>query len=139
MKKRLVMSEFPLHPAKTLVLEGFYLCDTRHELEFKLEGFSLRNDCTICKYTRYFFYAAAPVVILIGMGSGPGVAPSLDFITIDLGDYLAVGILAALACLIVARVYVEYFVPWRNNKTSTEVGTHTDDECKKDAAMDRER
>ena len=96
--------------AEAKVFTGFYLCDTRRGLACYLAGFCLSNDCTICKYTRYFFYAAAPIVILIGMGGGPGVAPSLQFITVDLGDYLAVGILIALFSLIIFRAYVEYYV-----------------------------
>ena len=101
----------------------------------------MANDCTICKYTRYFFYAAAPIVILIGMGSGPGVAPSLQFITVDLGDYLAVGILIALFSLIIFRAYVEYYVPWRDGRdaeSSRAQGNRTDDECKNDAATDQD-
>ena len=102
----------------------------------------MSSDCTICKYTRYFFYAAAPIVILIGMGSGPGVAPSLQFITVDLGDYLAIGILIALVSLIIVRVYVEYYVPWRNGRNIESLraqGAHTDKERKHDAATDQER
>ena len=101
----------------------------------------MANDCTICKYTRYFFYAAAPIVILIGMGSGPGVSPSLQFITVDLGDYLAVGILIALFSLIMFRAYVEYYVPWRdkhNIEFSKARVARTDDECKHDVASDRD-
>ena len=101
----------------------------------------MANDCTICKYTRYFFYAAAPIVILLGMGSGPGVSPSLQFITVDLGDYLAVGILIALVSLIIFRAYVEYYVPWRderNIESSKAQGARTDDECKHDAATDQD-
>jgi hypothetical protein len=96
------------------------------------------NDCTICKYTRYFFYAAAPIVILIGMGGGQGTSPSLEFITVDLGDYLAAGILIALFSLIIFRVYVEYYVPWRSGRDRDSRGTHKDDECKHDAAPDQD-
>ncbi len=99
----------------------------------------MANDCTICKYTRYFFYAAAPIVILIGMGSGPGVSPSLQFITVDLGDYLAGGILIALFSLIIFRAYIEYYVPWRNERdteSSRTQGDRTDGEHKHDAAAD---
>ena len=101
----------------------------------------MSNDCTICKYTRYFFYAAAPIVILIGMGSGPGVSPSLKFITVDLGDYLAVGILIALVSLIIFRTYIEYYVPWRderNTESSRAQGARTDDGCQHDAAADQD-
>ena len=101
----------------------------------------MSNDCTICKYTRYFFYAAAPIVILIGMGSGPGVSPSLQFITVDLGDYLAVGILIALVSLIIFRTYIEYYVPWRdgrNIESSKAQCARTDDERKHDAATDQD-
>ena len=101
----------------------------------------MANDCTICKYTRYFFYAAAPIVILIGMGSGPGVSPSLQFITVDLGDYLAVGILIALFSLIIFRAYVEYYVPWRderNIESSRAQGARTDDEFQHGAAADQD-
>ncbi len=101
----------------------------------------MANDCTICRYTRYFFYAAAPIVILIGMGSGPGVAPSLQFITVDLGDYLAIGILIALFSLITFRAYIEYYVPWRDGrdtKSSTAQSARTDDEYKHDATADRD-
>jgi hypothetical protein len=97
------------------------------------------NDCTICKYTRYFFYAAAPIVILIGMGGGPGTSPSLEFITVDLGDYLAAGILIALFSLIIFRVYVEYYVPWRNGRDTDSRRTYKDDECKHDAAPDQDQ
>jgi hypothetical protein len=101
----------------------------------------LSNDCTICKYTRYFFYAAAPIVILIGMGSGPGVSPSLQFITVDLGDYLAAGILIALVSLIIFRTYIEYYVPWRDGRDVESSGapsTQTDDNCKSNAASDQD-
>ena len=101
----------------------------------------MSNECILCKYTRYFFYAAAPIVILIGMGGGPGVAPSLQFITVDLGDYLAVGILIALVSLIIFRAYVEYYVPWRDGRdaeSSRAQGNRTDDECKHDAATDQD-
>ena len=101
----------------------------------------MANDCTICRYTRYFFYAAAPIVILIGMGSGPGVSPSMQFITVDLGDYLAVGILIALVSLIIVRVYVEYYVPWRDGRNIESFraqGARNDDERKHDAATDQD-
>ena len=101
----------------------------------------MSNDCTICKYIRYFFYAAAPIVILIGMGSGPGVAPSLQFITVDLGDYLAIGILIALFSLITFRAYIEYYVPWRDKQgaeSSRAQSARTDDEYKHDAARDQD-
>ena len=127
--------------AEAKVFTGFYLCDTRRGLAFYLAGFCLSNDCTICKYTRYFFYAAVPIVILIGMGGGPGVAPSLQSITVDLGDYLAIGILIALFSLITFRAYIEYYVPWRDGRdaeASRAQGTRTDDECKHDAAADQD-
>lgn len=114
--------------------------DTRSNV-FWFERFVVANDCTICKYTRYFFYAAAPIVILIGMGSGPGVSPSLQFITIDLGDYLAAGILIALVSLIIFRTYIEYFVPWRDGRdveSSRAQSTQTDDKSKHDAASDKD-
>ena len=101
----------------------------------------MTNDCTICKYTRYFFYAAAPIVILIGMGSGPGVSPSLQFITVDLGDYLAGGILIALFGLIIFRAYIEYYLPWRDGRdteSSSAQVARTDDERKHDAATDQD-
>ena len=101
----------------------------------------MKTDCQTCKYTRYFFYAAAPIVILIGMGSGPGVSPSLQFITVDLGDYLAVGILIALFILIIFRAYVEYYVPWRDGRdaeSSRAQGARTDGECKHDAVSDQD-
>ena len=75
------------------------------------------------------------------MGGGPGVAPSLQFITVDLGDYLAVGILIALVSLIIFRVYIEYYVPWRDERdaeSSRAQGARTDDECKHDAVSDQD-
>ena len=75
------------------------------------------------------------------MGGGPGVEPSLQFITVDLGDYLAVGILIALFSLIIFRAYVEYYVPWRDRRdaeSSRAQGNRTDDERKHDAATDQD-
>ena len=75
------------------------------------------------------------------MGSGPGVSPSLQFITVDLGDYLAVGILIALFILIIFRAYVEYYVPWRDGRdaeSSRAQGARTDGECKHDAVSDQD-
>ena len=101
----------------------------------------MKTDCQTCKYIRYFFYAAAPIVILIGMGGGPGTSPSLEFITVDLGDYLAVGIMIALVSLIIFRTYIEYYVPWRDGcdiESSRAQGARVDDESQHDAATDQD-
>ena len=82
----------------------------------------MANDCVACKYIRYFFFAAAPIVILIGMSSGPGTSSPFDFIKIDIGDYLAGGILISLICLVGYRIYIEYYLPWLDREATKDKG-----------------
>ena len=78
----------------------------------------MQTNCQTCKYIRYFFFAAAPILILLGLGPDPNGSKLAGFVTIDVGDYLAIGILVALSCLIVVRVYVEYYLPWRDENSA---------------------
>ena len=77
----------------------------------------LSQDCVVCKQIRYFFFAATPIIVMIGMGGNTPVSEFLDYIRVDLKYFMANLILLALAVLIVVRVYVEYYKPWRDKPT----------------------
>ena len=65
----------------------------------------MANDCVACKYIRYFFRGCANCYLDRYGQRTRGLSP-LDFIKIDVGDYLAGGIPISLICLIGYRIYI---------------------------------
>jgi len=76
----------------------------------------LSQDCVVCRQIRYFFFAATPIIVMIGMGGNTAVSELLDYIRVDLKHFMANLILLALGALIIFRLYVEYYKPWRDKR-----------------------
>lgn len=94
------------------------------------EARDLSQDCVVCRQIRYFFFAAAPIIVMIGMGGNSAVSELLDYIKVDLKHFMANLILLALGALIIVRLYVEYYKPWRD-EPKRELSVDTTDTTQK--------
>lgn len=77
------------------------------------------KDCAICKLIRFYLLLAVPLIAVLGFGSlGPEdpLASPIWFARVELIDVMAWMSAAALALVLVYRVYTDVWVPKKREK-----------------------
>lgn len=77
------------------------------------------KDCAICKLIRFYLLLAVPLIAVLGFGSldpeDPSVSP-IWFARVELIDVMAWMSAAALALVLVYRIYTDVWVPKKREK-----------------------
>ena len=77
------------------------------------------KDCAICKLIRFYLLLAVPLIAVLGFGSLDPEDPSASpiwFARVELIDVMAWMSAAALALVLVYRVYTDVWVPKKREK-----------------------
>ena len=79
-----------------------------------------QSDCKVCKLVRFYLLLAVPLIAMVGLsinGSSSNAAEPLWFANVALIDYLAYGAATALVVVVSYRVYFEYLLPKRRQRS----------------------
>ena len=78
------------------------------------------TDCAVCRLVRFYLLLAVPLIAVVGMSSVDPTEDSIApmwFARVELIDILAWGSLAALLLVLCYRLYADYWIPKRRQRS----------------------